>query len=231
AHLAALADRFRRRIEVRDERIANRIVKVLHTYPFAGAVRAPRRALAELDRGLDLELGLRVMGRAIHADRHGPWLTRRVIHAVHDAMQDGGAVDLPRGLRVHVAGKHAWLTWRTQPELGIPVPRVDVVDLADASFSRSARRAVLDADVLGAAPTLRLLKSNDTFVPFGSTSGCARNVVRWLSKQGVPAFARRGVLVLEGDAGVAWVVGERIDARHAITPRSRCAARVRLPDD
>lgn len=233
--LAALTDRFRRRIARRDEHIANRIMNGLHVYPFAGAVRASRAGLRSLGSRLDLELALRTMGRALAADRHGPWLTGRVLRAIRDVVMHGGAVDLPRGLRVHVSGKSAWLAWRDRPELGMPLPEVEVADLADVSFStraRGARRApcaLLDGDVLGNTPRLRRLRDDDTFVPFGSRSGRVQNVMRWLSKQGTPALARRGLLVLEGRTGVAWIVGERIDARHAVTPQTRRALRVQVP--
>ncbi len=234
AHLAALTDRFRRRIAAREARVANTVLRQRKSYPWAGAVRAEREVLLTFDTPLDLELAVRTLGRELHADRDGPWLTRRTLTLIQRVLRDGGAVDLARGLRFHVSGCGAWLAMRVQPQLGIPIPKVEVVDLALGSFSIDARdavpdAAVLDGDVLGDAPRFRTLAPEDRFVPFGSTSGRAVCATRWLSKQGVPLFARRGVLVLEGRSGIAWVVGERLDARHAVTSETSRGVRVRLP--
>jgi hypothetical protein len=46
----------------------------------------------------------------------------------------------------------------------------------------------------------------------------------WLARRGVPAAVRRAAHVVVGSSGLAWVVGERIDAAHAVAPTTRRVA-------
>ncbi len=228
--LAALAARLRGRLEARRARLmASAATHFVH-HARAAAVAMPRERLVGLGPE-DLALALRLAGEPLAADRDGPWLTRRLVAGVTRLLAGRGALDLPHGLRVHVAGQTAWLHRPRAPLPPLPALEVAVVersafDLAAWRGSPEARAVALDADVLGDAPRLRSIARDDAFAPLGG-SGRRVRVVPWLAKQGVPGFVRRGGLVLVGAAGVAWVVGYRPDAGHAITEHTRRVAVVR----
>ena len=92
-------------------------------------------------------------------------------------------------------------------------------------------RAALDADRLGDAVVLRAAAAGDRFVPLGARGETPVEV--FLSKQRLPGALRRGVrvaaacgeLVEPARGEIAWVLGQRVDARYAITPAT---ARVAL---
>ena len=221
--LVQLATRLKRRLAARRARIEQEIAARFVHHARASAVAMPRAALRAL-HGEDLALALRLAGESLRADRDGPWLTRRLVACVAEVVSAGGAVDLPGGLRVHVAGHTAWLHRPGAPLPPVPALAVEVVaaeafDLAAWRAQATSGAVALDADVLGDAPRLRPLRMDDAFAPLGG-SGRRVDVGAWLAKQGVPGFARRGVLVLEGACGVAWVVGRRPDARHAVTEKT-----------
>ena len=229
--LAALAVRLRGRLESRRARVAAAAADSFVHHPRASAVAMPRERLARL--GLDdLSLALRLAGEPLAADQDGPWLTRRLVAAVARLLEGRGALDLPHDLRVHVAGRTAWLH---RPRASVPPPPkidietlpVEAFDLATWRASAPAGALAVDADVLGDAPVLRPLRYEDRFAPLGG-SGRQVRVMPWLSKHGVPKFIRRALLVLEGAQGVAWIVGQRPDARHAVTERTERVAIVRL---
>lgn len=239
--LASLADRLRARLDARREAIRAVAGARFVFHARAAAVAMPRAAVAALE-GEDLALALRLAGEKLDADRDGPWLTRRHVARVEDVIREGGAIDLPQGLRVHAQGHTAWLYRPDAPRP--PVPPFSVEHLPRRRFDLDAWRdgqrqgaaggplgcgaEALDADALGPAPVLRPLGADDTFTPLGS-SRRAQRIEAWLARQGVPAFVRRGLLVLEGRHGVAWVVGVRMDAAHAVTGATRSVAVVRVP--
>ena len=231
ARLAALAAAARRRLERRLGQIQGDLAQHFVLWPEAGAVAMPRAALQAL-RGEDLALALRRAGARLHAERAGPWFTRRHVAVLRGLLPAGGDLDLPRGLRVHVAGKTAWLARRALPPTApAQLERRDVpaaaFDLAAFLAAAGPDTVALDAGVLGPGARLRPLGAGDLFVPFGS-SGAPRQVARWLARHGVPGFVRRAQIVLEGAGGVAWIVGRRMDARHAVTPETRSVAILRV---
>jgi hypothetical protein len=224
--LAALAGRLRRRLELRVARIEAEAASAFVHERLAGAVAMPRSALAGL-QGEDLALALRLAGAHLEAEREGPWFVRRHIERFEVLLERGGELDLPRGLFLHVAGKTAWLARREAVEVALPVLRVrtyarEAFDLAAWSAAGETTRAAVDAERLGEAPVVRLLQAGDRFTPLGSRR--ERSVKAWLSRQGVPGFVRRGQLVVAGAHGVAWVVGRRLDAGHAVGDGTRQVA-------
>lgn len=226
--LAQLADRLRARVERREQAVLALAPERWQRYPHAPAVRLPRAWLQSLDTPLLLGLALRAAGRTIAADEHGPWFTRRHLQLAAQMLETGGALDLPHGVRLHVAGHGAWLHREPAPPTPLPELVVTEASALPPQGHDPAGGVIVDATRLGPAPVLRRLRADDSFVPFGAASGRRRPVTRWLSRRGIPGFARRGVLVVEGASGIAWVVGQRLDARHAITDTTDRALRLAL---
>jgi len=228
--LAGLAARLRRRLERRLARLEAVAAREFVHHPHAAAVGMPRALLAALQPE-DLALALRLAGERLDASREGPWFVRRHVARFASLLVRGGDLDLPRGRFLHVGGSTAWLAERAPP--AAPLPRLARRDLARASFDLEAWRsredgaaAAVDAEHLGGDAALRLLLPDDRFQPLGS--GGPTRVDAWLARQGVPAFVRRGQLVVAGTRGVAWVVGRRLDAGHRVTETTRQVAILRL---
>lgn len=87
--------------------------------------------------------------------------------------------------------------------------------------------AALDAEAVGPRVWCRPTAPSDRFVPLGRDH--AVGVEAFLAKQGLPACLRRGHPVVAGaDGAVVWVVGHRVAAHAAVTPRTRAVARLRI---
>lgn len=238
----ALETRMARRARTRQDHLAARTDVLRRALPFsepettaASLAWVDARALAPLD-DRDFHLALRILGDSLLADRRGPWLTRRHRALMRDLLRTGGSLDLPSSLRFHVRGKRAWLE---RTDLGPDADVVPTLRRRDAAARLRAKaspyppaegnEAMLDARKLGPRAILRPLRDSDRFRPFGRDKNAEpTSVTRWLSKQGVPAFARARTYVVEGHQGIAWVVGHRIDARHALDTDSRVAAALRI---
>ena len=234
--LAALAVRLRQRLDWQSARLLHAADAHMRVRPLAGAVSMSRGWLQGLPTPLAFGLALRRAGQLLQADREGPWTTSRHRTRMWALIERGGDLDLPRGLRWHVAGRRAWLAYREHERP--PLPKVEEARLPRPSFDLAAHlaqqgrqdiEAALSADVLGAQPRLRWLAQGDAFVPFGQGERRLVDIHAWMSRRGLPHLVRRGTLVLEGAHGIAWVVGERIDARHAVTAETQQVARIRLP--
>ncbi len=233
--LTKLAARLRQRLDGQAARLIQSAAPHVRTHPLAGAMSISREWLAGLPTPLSFGLALRHAGQLIHADRDGPWTTSRHRTRMWALVRSGGDIDLPRGLRFHVAGKRAWLAYRSWEHPRLPV--FEMEQAPSASFDLAAYLAaggdrsavVLSADQLGPSPRLRWLRRGDTFEPFGRGAAGPVDIHAWMSRRGLPLLARRGALVLEGAQGIAWLVGERIDAQYAVTPRTERVARIRLP--
>lgn len=229
--LVALAARMQRRIAERTACIAAAAGDAYTLHARAQAVAMPRAQLRQW-QGEDLALALRLAGARIDAARDGPWLTRAHVRCAHEILTTGGGLDLPHGLHLHVRGHTAWLLRRDAPLP--PVPQLELEVVERSAFDLPAWQAcghrdavALDADVLGPTPLVRPLDPSAVFAPLGS-SGRLRPIGAWLAKQGVPGFVRRGFLTLEGAQGTAWLVGRRVDARHAITDATQRVAVARI---
>jgi tRNA(Ile)-lysidine synthase len=233
--MGRLARRLRTRLAWKEARLLDDVAAGLVHRTLAECVSISRAWLRDLRTPLEFALALRHAGHLIHADRDGPWTTSRHRARMWALVESGGDLDLPRNLRFHVAGKRAWLGYRTYERP--PVPEWEMDRLPRAAFDLAAHlaqtdprcEAALSGDLVGASPRLRWLAPGDTFVPFGQGARSPVDIHRWMSRHGLPHFVRRGTLVLEGDHGIGWVVGERIDARHAVRPATEQVVRIRLP--
>jgi len=226
--LAALAGRLRRRLDEREAALQRQVARHFVHHRLAGCVEMPRVLLAA-ERGESLALLLRQAGALLRAEGDGPWFTRRHVERFEGLLEREGGLDLPRGLHLHVRGRRAWLVWQDRPSAALPrwshtAQAAEAFDLQAYLAVQTTGCAALDADRLGERPRLRLLRREDCFTPFGRSGSRAVRIHPWLSKRGVPRFARRGQLVLEGDAGIAWVVGRRVDRTHAVGPKTRRVA-------
>lgn len=233
AHLARLAERLRARVERAaaglEARLAADLVEVVPGH----AVAVPRALLLDPAggplAGEALGLALRVLGRRLAADAHGPWFTRRHRARVEALLGRGGALDLPSGLALRAGPVRVWLLRRGPwPVAGWRLVRRDLpreaFDLA--AFLRAGARwtAALDADVLGPEALLGTVEADERFTPLGAPSGRAVRIDDWLQRRGLPRAVRRAVPVVRGRRGAAWVVGQRVDAAHAVTDATRRVA-------
>ncbi len=209
--LARLAKRLRGRIAWHESGIEAVAHETFEHHRASQSVCMPRRFLLTLDE-IGFALALRHAGRLLDVGSDGPWFTRRHIEVALGVLQDGGAVDLPHDMHLHVGGsRYAWLARRELQDVTLPRLRVTTDEQEGA--------VIVDVARLGRAPRLRVLERADTFVPPGRSSEV--RIQRWLSKRGVPRWGRRGQLVVVGDNGVAWVVGHGLDAGHEVRPETR----------
>jgi tRNA(Ile)-lysidine synthase len=241
--LAETADRLRARLERREARVREALAEETVVHVEARAVEADAEAFGRLPAAWAAS-ALRVLGAPLSADRDGPWFTRRHAALAHDVARGAGRrVELPRGLVFERCGARVVLSRAAieplpevvlegpgQAEGGrfvarrddVPAARFDLAAWAGERRGRAGRepwRAALDADALGERLVFRAARGNDVFVPLGRTR--PQPVPDFLARQGVPAPVRRGVRVAtRPDGRVAWVVGHRIDASFAVTPRT-----------
>jgi tRNA(Ile)-lysidine synthase len=219
--LGDVAAREREALEARTRAVAALLGPVLTRAPWAGAVAVPHAVLGALGPD-DLHTALRLLASTLGIEDEGPLTTRRHRQAIAVLLVRGGALDLPRGRRVHVRGGRAWLVapeqrrevrallrWATGPRGAL---------IAGAPHGGAA----LDPGALGDEARMRGVREDDRFRPFGGARGPV-SVAGWLKRAGVPAFLRAGHPVLVGRSGVAWVPGHRIDRAHALGPGARSA--------
>lgn len=89
-------------------------------------------------------------------------------------------------------------------------------------------QAVLDAGVLGPAPSLRTRQAGDRFQPLGM-AGRSKALAELFTNAKVPAAARdHWPLLLTTAGAIAWVCGLRVDERARITPATERVVHVRL---
>ena len=248
--LAAAAARFRARLERREAEIGERLRAGMAVHVEAEAVAAEAAAIAALPRPW-VASALRVLGVQLAADRDGPWFTRRHADLAAALARGGsptGSVPFPRGIDLHRFGDRLVLSRRERPRLEaadlsggegttsagafrasrqeVPAAAFDVVAWRAAHAGREGAgppwSAAFDAERLGQRLRFRGVGAGDRFVPLGRCGDVA--VGSFLGKQGVPEVLRRGVRVAESDTGIAWVLGHRIDARYAVTSRTRTVA-------
>ncbi len=234
ATLAALARRLEARLERRHGALRIAVAAATHLHAPGAATRLPR-ALLEGRSTADLAEALRAFGACLGADASGPWFTRRHVERIRGLLVAGGALDLPRGLALRVTPRWVWLLRRAPPPLERWHLDLRLVPRASFDLDLFVREAVpfaaaLDAQRLGPAPRLRRLEPGDRFVPFGRGARGAVEVEQWLARHGVPRLARRATLVVEGASGIAWVLGARLDATHALTPATIEVAALRLSE-
>jgi tRNA(Ile)-lysidine synthase len=87
--------------------------------------------------------------------------------------------------------------------------------------------AYLDAAALGPHPSLRPRQPGDRLHPLG-LGGHSVRLNEYMINHKVPAAARPGWPVLEGERGIAWVCGLRVDEGAAVRPDTVCVWEVRF---
>jgi len=83
---------------------------------------------------------------------------------------------------------------------------------------------VADRDRAGDTLTVRTRRPGDRFEPLGA--GGSRKLKDFLIDQRVPRHERDRVLVVEGAAGIVWVVGLRLDERAKVTRATQRCVRL-----
>mgnify|MGYP003603684782 CR=1 FL=1 len=169
----------------------------------------------------------------------------------------GQQVTLPRGLllavgytTVTIAEPDAVPPSATGPQLATtplalqvpgvtPLPdgswcvRLDVrssADLpADWQNNRDPWRACLDADVVGSQPFLRVRQPRDWFQPLG-LGGHRSAVHAFMINHKLPAALRARWPLMQGQHGLVWLVGLRIDERARVRPQTERVLVVHFDD-
>ena len=76
----------------------------------------------------------------------------------------------------------------------------------------------MDLDHTGVMWRLRPWSDEDVFHPLGSDN--VKRIRDFLADQGFPSRLRDRIPVLEGEHGIIWVCGVRLDQRAALTDQS-----------
>ena len=182
---------------------------------------AAREATARADRmGPDFETvaGLEelvIRGRHQSARPLGPDLEARVLYS--DLVLTGARLvpPLEREVPLPVPGE------ARLPELGVTVVARQMPAPADAGAPLPIRadRAIVDADSLPGALTVRSRRTGDSFRPLGAP-GEARLKSYFIDRK-VPRPARTRIPIVVAGGRIAWVVGYQIEDRFKVTPRTR----------
>lgn len=106
-------------------------------------------------------------------------------------------------------------------EVGLCFETIDFTGGSIVENNTDPFTAYLDHDKTGKLLIYRTLLNSDEFVPLGRKSEI--NVMKFLSKQGIPERSRRRtcVVVTEKDNKVVWVTGIRINHNFRITPQTK----------
>lgn len=90
------------------------------------------------------------------------------------------------------------------------VKKIEDID----KISTDSHTAMLDADKTGSNLAVRHVKEGDRFIPYGMTG--SKLVSRYMIDHKFSAFQKERQLVVCNDAGIVWLVGQRIDNRYKI---------------
>lgn len=215
ARIAAFAARQRVRMAAREQVACERLGPALRLHPLWSAVEVERAAWASLSRPL-AEAAWRWMGRSIGAELDGPWLTRAHVGRLQAAMAHGGGISLPRGVRLHARGPRAWLWRRSAGPSRVWLAARRGAAGPDAFEAGASATARIDARRAGSRPVLRRVHAGDRFRPAGREPDREVDVIAWMKRRGIPAFARAQQRVVEANGEIAWVVGLRVDRRYLV---------------
>lgn len=182
---------------------------------------------------------------------------------VDPACTTGQRVTLPRGLLLTVGYTTATIGEPTAPPPTAAGPQLTVAPLAlevpgvtplpgttwrvhvevcapaelpvDWPANRDPWRAYLDADEVGPQPVLRVRQPRDWFQPLG-LAGHRSPVHAFMINHKLPAALRARWPLLQGQDGLAWLTGLRIDERARVRPQTARVLIVQLtssqePDD
>jgi tRNA(Ile)-lysidine synthase len=105
------------------------------------------------------------------------------------------------------------LTLLPKSEWMLQVEVLDKGDLpADWAANADPWRAFLDSHTVGAELWLRTRRAGDRFQPQGMR-GHTVKLADFLTNQKVPLAVRDLLPLLEGEGGIVWVCGQRVDER------------------
>jgi tRNA(Ile)-lysidine synthase len=96
---------------------------------------------------------------------------------------------------------------------------IQEVDIADFELIKSANVACLDADKLQYPLQLRHWQQGDWFIPFGM-KGRKKLSDFFVDKKFTTSEKEQLWLLVSGD-DIVWVVGHRVDARYAVTEKTK----------
>ena len=96
---------------------------------------------------------------------------------------------------------------------------IQEVDIADFELIKSANVACLDADKLQYPLQLRRWQQGDWFIPFGM-KGRKKLSDFFVDKKFNKREKEQLWLLVSGD-DIVWVVGYRVDARYAVTEKTK----------
>ncbi len=116
------------------------------------------------------------------------------------------------------------------PEVGLWVEATPLICRRPAVHCRPAPQKdrweeVVDLDSVGDVLGVRTRRPGDRFVPLGQSD--PTKLKDFLIGQRVPRAERDRLLLVEGEAGIAWVVGLRLDNRARVTHITDRVARLR----
>lgn len=103
---------------------------------------------------------------------------------------------------------------------------INVEILEKREISRNSSVATLDADKIRGNLCVRTPETGDRFTPFGMRG--SKLVSDYLTNCHRSRLERAAALLLCDAAGPLWLVGERIDARAAVTPRTTRVLKITL---
>jgi tRNA(Ile)-lysidine synthase len=164
------------------------------------------------------------------------------VEALRARIDEGqGGASLPGGLRMLLGESHFEIAVGRPalpplggPDSGVPLQADGVTTwpggwrfrsalrdrLPSDLSSRDAWRAVVDADSLGAAPTIRARRPGDRFQPAGM-GGHHKSLQDLFVDGRVPQHMRSGWPILSAGDRILWVPGLRIDERARLRPTTR----------
>ena len=203
-------------------------------------IRFSRREIA----GLHPALTIRLLRRAISSLSSGPTDLETVhIQGILTALgRRRGLVSLPHSLSATLDSQYLRIAKgqppppRGIPQTALPVPghvrigpwavETEIVPVPAEPQRVAPLEAFLDADVAAGGLTVRSRRPGDRLRPLGL--GGEKKVQDLLVDAKVPLEKRDAVPLVCAEWGIAWVVGQRIDERAALTPASHQAVRLRF---
>lgn len=106
------------------------------------------------------------------------------------------------------------------------LPSAPVIPLQ--SYCTPARQ-VFDAAMLGERVVLRQRRPGDRFTPLGMEG--SMKLKSYFTGLGLPMVERNRAVIVEGERGIAWVVGHAVSADAAVTARTTCLAEIEVHDE
>ena len=96
---------------------------------------------------------------------------------------------------------------------------VNEVDIADFRLIKSANVACLDVDKLQYPLVLRRWKRGDWFIPYGMKG--RKKLSDFFADKKMNLIEKERVWLLASGDDIVWVVGHRVDARYAVTEKTK----------